>query len=70
MLRIYRHCFSHGSCKALEDAFRDMVAVSACNWVYNIDYNELFRRWLSDVRWTFKKRLRKQYESLNLNTLF
>jgi len=35
-----------------------------------IDYNELFRRWLSDVRWTFKKRLRKQYESLNLNTLF
>ena len=35
-----------------------------------VDYNELFRRWLSDVRWTFKKRLRKQYESLNLNTLF
>ncbi len=34
------------------------------------DYGELFRRWLSDVRWTFKKKLRKQFESLNLNTLF
>ena len=35
-----------------------------------IDYGELFRRWLSDVRWTFKTRLRKQFEALNLNTLF
>ncbi len=35
-----------------------------------IDYGELFRRWLSDVRWTFKIRLRKQFEALNLNTLF
>ena len=35
-----------------------------------VDYNELFRRWLSDLRWTFKKNLRKQYQSLNLNTLF
>ena len=35
-----------------------------------VDYHELARRWISDVRWTFKKRLRKQYESLNLNNLF
>lgn len=35
-----------------------------------VDYNELLRRWVSDVRWTFKMRLRKQYESLNLNNLF
>ena len=35
-----------------------------------VDYCELFRRWISDVRWTFKTRLRKQYESLNLNKLF
>ena len=35
-----------------------------------VDYLELARRWLSDVRWTFKKKLRKQYESLNLNNLF
>jgi 1-acyl-sn-glycerol-3-phosphate acyltransferase len=35
-----------------------------------VDYNELLRRWVSDVRWTFKMRLRKQYQSLNLNNLF
>ncbi len=35
-----------------------------------VDYNELFRRWISDVRWSFKKQLRKEYESLNLNNLF
>ena len=35
-----------------------------------VDYCELCRRWISDVRWTFKTKLRKQYESLNLNTLF
>ena len=35
-----------------------------------VDYGELARRWISDVRWTFKKRLRKQYEALNLNNLF
>ena len=35
-----------------------------------VDYCEVCRRWISDVRWTFKTRLRKQYESLNLNTLF
>ena len=35
-----------------------------------VDYCELCRRWISDVRWTFKTRLRKQYESLNLNKLF
>ena len=35
-----------------------------------VDYCELARRWISDVRWTFMTRLRKQYNSLNLNTLF
>ena len=35
-----------------------------------VDYQELARRWISDVRWTFKTKLRKQYESLNLNHLF
>ena len=35
-----------------------------------VDYCELCRRWISDVRWTFKTKLRKQYISLNLNTLF
>ena len=35
-----------------------------------VDYCELCRRWISDVRWTFKTKLRNQYESLNLNTLF
>ena len=35
-----------------------------------VDYCELARRWISDVRWIFKTRLRKQYEALNLNKLF
>lgn len=35
-----------------------------------VDYCELCRRWISDVRWTFKTRLRKQYNELNLNKLF
>ena len=35
-----------------------------------VDYQELARRWISDVRWTFKTKLRKQYETLNLNKLF
>ena len=35
-----------------------------------VDYCELARRCISDVRWTFKTQLRKQYESLNLNKLF
>ena len=35
-----------------------------------VDYCELCRRWISDVRWTFKTSLRKQYKALNLNKLF
>ena len=35
-----------------------------------VDYCELLRRYVSDIRWTFKKRLRKQYEALKLNHLF
>ena len=35
-----------------------------------VDYCELARRWISDVRWTFKTKLRKQYNALNLNHLF
>lgn len=40
------------------------------SYVFFVDYRELFRRWLSDVRWSFKKKLRNQYKSLNLNNLF
>ena len=40
------------------------------SYSFLVDYNELFRRWLSDVRWSFKKRLRDEYQSLNLNNLF
>ena len=35
-----------------------------------VDYNELFRRWISDVRWSIKKHLRDEFKSLNLNNLF
>ena len=35
-----------------------------------VDYCELCRRWISDVRWTFKTKLRKQYEALNINNMF
>ena len=34
------------------------------------DYSEMVRRWVSDFRWTFKRRLRKQFKSLNINKLF
>ena len=40
------------------------------SYMYFADYCELFRRWLSDVRWSFMGKLRKQYEALNLNKLF
>lgn len=35
-----------------------------------VDYCELARRWISDVRWSLKTKLRKQYKALNLNNLF
>ena len=34
------------------------------------DYQELLRRMVSDVRWAFKGKLRKEYKSLGLNELF
>ena len=34
------------------------------------DYLELVRRMVSDIRWAFKGKLRKEYRSLNLNNLF
>ena len=34
------------------------------------DYLELVRRLVSDVRWAFKGKLRKEYQSLGLNDLF
>ena len=40
------------------------------SYVFFVDYCELLRRTVSDIRWTFKKKLRKQYEALNLNKLF
>lgn len=35
-----------------------------------VDYMELFRRFISDVRWGFMGKLRKQYRALHLNKLF
>lgn len=34
------------------------------------DYHELCRRMISDFRWAFKTKLRKEYKILNLNQLF
>ena len=34
------------------------------------DYQELVRRMVSDIRWAFKGKLRKEYQELNLNNLF
>ena len=34
------------------------------------DYKELIRRMVSDIRWTFKGKLRKEYKDLKLNLLF
>lgn len=34
------------------------------------DYLELCRRMVSDIRWAFKTKLRKEYRDLNLNQLF
>ena len=34
------------------------------------DYQELCRRMISDIRWAFKGKLRKEYKSLGLNDLF
>lgn len=34
------------------------------------DYQELVRRMVSDIRWTFKTKLRQEYRSLGLNQLF
>ena len=34
------------------------------------DYQELVRRMVSDIRWAFKTKLRKEYRSLGLNDLF
>ena len=40
------------------------------SYCFYVDYCELLRRYVSDLRWTFKKQLRKHYESLNINKLF
>lgn len=34
------------------------------SYVYFIDYNEFLRIWMSDVRWVFNKKLRKEYQKL------
>jgi hypothetical protein len=34
------------------------------------DYQELVRRMVSDIRWAFKGKLRREYNNLNLNNLF
>ena len=40
------------------------------SYVFFVDYCELLRRAVSDIRWSFKKKLRQQHKSLNLNKLF
>lgn len=35
-----------------------------------VDYCELVRRFISDIRWTFKGKLRQQYRDLHLDELF
>ena len=40
------------------------------SYVLFVDYKELLRRYVSDIRWVFKSKLRKQYKDLNLNNLF
>ena len=40
------------------------------SYAFFVDYCELFRRYISDVRWSFKTKLKKQYKELNLNKLF
>lgn len=41
-----------------------------CSYMLFVDYCELFRRWISDFRWSFKTKLRKQYEDLGLKKRF
>lgn len=40
------------------------------SYVFFVDYQELLRRAVSDLRWSFKKKLREKYNKLNLNKLF
>ena len=40
------------------------------SYMFFVDYCELLRRFVSDVRWSFKTKLRKQFNELNLNNLF
>lgn len=46
------------------------TAALLCSYDYWFDYNELCRRMISDFRWSFKTKLRKEYKDLNLNALF
>ena len=40
------------------------------SYVFFVDYCELLRRCVSDVRWSFKRKLKRQFKELNLNKLF
>ena len=40
------------------------------SYVFFVDYQELLRRAVSDLRWSFKKKFREKYNKLNLNKLF
>lgn len=49
-----------------------LAGTVALLWSYDFwyDYHELCRRMVSDFRWAFKTKLRKEYKELGLNTLF
>lgn len=38
------------------------------SYIIFFDYCDYFRRWMSDVRWTFNGKLRKEFNELKLNT--
>lgn len=46
------------------------MALLFCSYDFWYDYLELVRRMVSDIRWAFKTKLRKEYQNLNLNKLF
>ena len=45
-------------------------ALLSCSYDFWYDYHELCRRMISDFRWAFKTKLRKEYKDLELSKLF
>lgn len=46
------------------------TALLFCSYSFYTDYLELSRRYVSDIRWIFKSKLRKQYKELKINERF